>query len=137
MKEDWKDWFLVVASFAGALLAGTALAQSPPPNAYNGFHLEGTIVSSALQPFKVPGPPGAGEEAVCLLRVQPYFHVHLPEHPEVDVWVQGSGVVHCLEWGEERRGDLVTVEGYLAVVEIEGEGRVVAKPLEMSISEAP
>jgi hypothetical protein len=131
----FRIWLVVALFFLGiALLALGLSAQVPPENAYNGFHLEGTIVSSELQSFESPGPPGAGPEPVCLLRIQPYFHVHLPEHPEVEVWVQGGGAALCLDWGRERRGDLVTVDGYLSRVEAGGVVRMALKPLNLDIS---
>jgi hypothetical protein len=133
-----KTWLTANIFLAVCALLGSgstlSVAQVPPENAYNGFHLEGTIVSSELQGFKAPGPPGAGTEPVCLLRIQPYFHVHLPEQPEVEVWVQGGGAALCLDWGRERRGDLVTVDGYLSRVEAGGVVRMAVKPLDLSIS---
>lgn len=127
-----RSLFSAAAVFGASILGLPALAQVPP-NAYNSFHLEATIVSSELQSFEAPGPPGSGPEAVCLLRLQPYFHIELPEQPEVDVWMQGGAVPHCLEWGEERRGDNVVVDGYLARVEAGGIVRTAVKFLALDI----
>lgn len=116
---------LVLFLAAGPLLAGGL--------DYNGFHVEGEIVSSALQPFQAPGPPGAGLEDVCFLRVSPYFHHAAPERTDVLVWMQGGATEECLEWGENRRGDVISLHGYLASYEIGGLSVSAVKPTHLSV----
>lgn len=120
---------LVLLLAAGPLLAGGLH--------YNGFHIEGEIVSSTLQPFQAPGPPGAGLEDVCLLRVAPHFHWAAIERTDVLVWMQGGTTEECLDWGENRRGAVVILDGYLASYEIGSASVSAVKPTHVSVTDQP
>ena len=108
-----------------------------PDSHYNGFRVEGELLSGTLQSFKAPGPEGSVPEAVCLLRVQPYFHFALPEQPPVDLWMQGGAVVHCLEWGENRKGARVQATGYLKAFSLGGGLVTAVKPVDLSVTDQP